>query len=189
MIKKIFAVLTVGFFALSCLAADTFAKDLKIGCIDMKKVFSEYKKTQVHESKLEDEGKVKTEERNKMVEGIRRLKDEMEILSEEGKEAKEEEMDKKIKELQGFDRGARDELLRDVRDAAGADLPGLRLCESARLSILRFVRQSACRRRSPRRASDRRDTRCHRASSGNRRACGADSGDPARSTRSASAYR
>jgi len=114
--KKIFAVLLVGLFAFGLIATEVSAKELKVGYVDMQKIFNEYKKTKEAESDLESKGKVKTEERGKMVEGIRRLKDEIELLSDNNKEKKQSEIDGKIQQLQEFDRKARGELLQERED-------------------------------------------------------------------------
>jgi outer membrane protein len=114
--KKVFALLAVAVLASWFLTQEAFAKDLKIGCVDMQKVFTEYKKTQDAEAKLGEKGKEKTDKRNKMVEEIRRLKDELDLLSDKGKDEKQAQIDGKIKELQDFDRTTRDELLRERED-------------------------------------------------------------------------
>jgi len=116
MAKRIFLVLAVSIFLLSFLADGVSAKELKIGYIDMQKVFTEYNKTKKADADLEGRGKVKTDQRKKMVDTIRRLKDEMELLSEKGKEGKQAEIDEKIQELQEFDRSTRDELIGERED-------------------------------------------------------------------------
>jgi outer membrane protein len=92
------------------------ARDLKVGYVDMQRVFTEYQKTKQAESKFEQAGKAKTDERNKIVESIRRMKDEIELLSEKGREEKQEQIDRQIKELQDFDRRVRDELWQERED-------------------------------------------------------------------------
>jgi len=110
--KKIFLVVVALAVFIAC-AAEVSAEDLKIGCVNMQKIFSEYKKTRAAEAELEKKGKAKSEERNKMVEEVRRLKDEIELLSDEGREKKQAEVDGKIKELQDFDRRVRGELVEE----------------------------------------------------------------------------
>lgn len=114
--KKIFLVLAVALFVFTTFALEASAKELKIGYVDMQKIFSEYKKTKDAEAKLEVKGRAKVEEREKMVEDIRRLKDEMDLLSEKSKEEKQEQMDEKIKQLQDYDRETRNELLSQRED-------------------------------------------------------------------------
>lgn len=114
--KKKFVILLLGAFAFGLIATEVLAKELKVGYVDMQKIFNEYKKTKEAESDLESKGKVKTEEREKMVEDIRRLKDEIELLSDKNKEKKQNEIDGKIQQLQEFDRKARGELLQERED-------------------------------------------------------------------------
>lgn len=110
--KKIFFVVITLTVFIAC-AAEISAEELKIGYVNMQKIFSEYKKTQAAEAELEKKGKAKSEERNKMVEDVRRLKDESELLSDKGKEEKQAEIDTKIKALQDFDRLVRGELVEE----------------------------------------------------------------------------
>lgn len=114
--KKLFLVLVAALFVISGFTQTASAKELKIGYVDMQKVFTEYKKTKEAETKLESEGKTKTDERNKMVEAVRRLKDEIELLSDKGKEEKQAQIDKKIKELQDFDIRTRNEIMQERED-------------------------------------------------------------------------
>lgn len=88
-----------------------FAKGAnKIAYIDLGKVFSEYQKTKDFDKVLEKEKKDKQTQREKMVKGIRKIKDELEVMSKEAKEKKQTEIDQKIKELQEFDRQVSTEL-------------------------------------------------------------------------------
>jgi outer membrane protein len=115
MVRCIVSLLVV-VFVCSSIVSNAEARDLKVGYIDMQRVFTEYQKTKKAESKFEQQGKAKTDERNKIVESIRRMKDEIELLSEKGREEKQGEIDKNIKELQDFDRRVRDELWQERED-------------------------------------------------------------------------
>lgn len=88
----------------------------KIGFVDLGKVFDEYQKTKDADQTLESETGTKQAEREKMVKEIRKVKDELELMSKEAREKKQEEMDEKIKNLQDFDREVNTELKRK-RDA------------------------------------------------------------------------
>ncbi|PIU42273.1 MAG: hypothetical protein COS99_01335 [Candidatus Omnitrophica bacterium CG07_land_8_20_14_0_80_42_15] len=110
MVKKIFVTLLLGLFLCGSFAPIAQAKELKLGYVDMQRIFTEYSRTKTSEAKLETEGKAKSDEREKMVAVVRRLKDEMELLSDKGKEEKQAQIDAKIKELQEFDRVARNQL-------------------------------------------------------------------------------
>lgn len=88
---------------------------LKVGYIDLSKIFDQYTKTQVSSLALEEEGKARQEDEAKMRAEIRRLKDELELLSEKGKEKKLAEIDTKIKQLKDFIEESRNELTGKTR--------------------------------------------------------------------------
>lgn len=96
-----------------------YAKEYKIGYVDLAKVFDEYKKTKDSEKDLEAKGKVKEADRANMVEELRKLKDEQALLSEKAKAEKQTVIDNKIKALQDFDRKTRDELIKERNDMLG----------------------------------------------------------------------
>lgn len=98
-----------------CLALSNFAfcEELKIGYINMRKVFYEYKKTKEFNEKLEKEDKGVKEEIEKRTQEIRKLKDEMDLLSEKAQEKKEPEMRQQIKELDAFRREKVDGILQN----------------------------------------------------------------------------
>jgi Skp family chaperone for outer membrane proteins len=82
----------------------------KMGYVDVAKVFDGYQKTKDNDVKLQAAGKKKEEEREAIVNEIRRLKDEQALLGEDAREKKQETIDLKIRELQDFDNVARREL-------------------------------------------------------------------------------
>ena len=93
------------------LCATTSAKAAtKIAYVNLEKIFDEYQKTKDFDSVLEKESKEKQAEREKMVEKIRKLKDELDLMNKDAKEKKQGSLDQKIKELQEFDREVNKEL-------------------------------------------------------------------------------
>ena len=76
----------------------------KVAYVDVAKIFNEYEATKDSEAKLNAKQKVKQEERDALVHEIRTLKDELVLLSDEGKREKQVVIDEKIKGLQDFDR-------------------------------------------------------------------------------------
>ncbi|OGW91809.1 MAG: hypothetical protein A3D28_04560 [Omnitrophica bacterium RIFCSPHIGHO2_02_FULL_63_14] len=96
------------------MAAPAFAVE-KIGYVDLARVFDEYHKTKDFDKTLETKGTAKQAERDKMVAEIKKLKDEVELLSAKAKDDKQVVIDEKIKQLQDFDRLTRD-ALRKERD-------------------------------------------------------------------------
>ncbi len=89
----------------------------KIAFVDVAKVFDSYEKTKQNDQLLAEEGKKKQAERDTMIQEIRRLKDELALLSDKNKEEKQSVIDQKIKVLQEFDGKAREELGRKRDDA------------------------------------------------------------------------
>lgn len=75
----------------------------KMAYIDLGKVFDDYNKAKDFEEILEKEKQEKQDERDKIVRDIRKLKEELELLSKEAKEKKQAEIEQKLKELQNFD--------------------------------------------------------------------------------------
>jgi len=118
----VWAVMTLFVLGIIGPVAQASAKEYKMGYVDLAKVFDEYKKTKDSEKNLEEKGKVKEEARKKMVDELKKLKDEQALLSEKGKAEKQAVIDSKIKTLQDFDRGARDELVKARNDMLGGIL-------------------------------------------------------------------
>ncbi len=116
--KKIKAVLaailmTAGFSAAGISASS--AAEQKIGYVDLAKVFDEFQKTKDFDKTLEAKGNAKQADRDKMVNEVKKMRDEAELLSAKAKDDKQAAIDEKIKVLQEFDRGTRD-ALRKERD-------------------------------------------------------------------------
>ena len=96
-------------------ASGVFAETTKMATIDLSRAFDEYEKTKQSDKVLEGKGNEKKAERDKKVAEIKKLKGEMDLLSDEGKQEKQAIIDQKVKELQEFDREVRDSL-RGERD-------------------------------------------------------------------------
>jgi outer membrane protein len=90
----------------------------KIAYMDLAKIFDEYNKTKDLDKQLESKGDAKQGERDKLVAEIKKLKDELELMADKGKEAKKVSIDDKIKKLQDFDRESRDTLRKERDDMA-----------------------------------------------------------------------
>ncbi len=109
MLRKIaLALLVVGLLPIALPKA--FAAEPKYGFVDIGKVFDDYEKTKKFDQDLQEEGKKKQQERDAMVLEVRKLREEQAILSEEKKKDSEASIEKKLKELDEFDRNVRKEL-------------------------------------------------------------------------------
>lgn len=120
--KKLSIVLSVLFAAGACLfGTPSFAAEMKIGYVDLARVFDEYQKTKEFDKSLEQKGAAKQGDRDKMVNEVKKLRDEAELLGAKAKDEKQAAIDDKIKALQEFDRVTRD-ALRKERDGMVRDI-------------------------------------------------------------------
>jgi outer membrane protein len=116
MTKKTMIILVTVLLAFSLIAPAGYAKNGKLGYVDLRRAFYEYEKTKSMESQLTDETESRQTERNKMIERINKLRDEVELLSGKAKSAKQSEIDNELAELQEFDRETRQTLLNKKND-------------------------------------------------------------------------
>lgn len=116
-ISRVVTILFLVSISLSAVSA-AFAVGEKIAYMDLAKIFDEYNKTKDLDKQLEDKGTAKQAERDKLVSEIKKLKDELELMSDKGKEDKQAAIDEKIKKLQDFDRESRDALRKERDDMA-----------------------------------------------------------------------
>jgi outer membrane protein len=93
----------------------------KIGYVDLAKVFDDYIKTKTFDKALEAKGAAKQGERDKLVNEVKKIREESELLGAKAKEEKQAVIDDKLKALQDFDRVTRDEL-RKERDTMVRDI-------------------------------------------------------------------
>lgn len=122
MVRKISLVMAAFFTIAICIAAhntDAFAKEYKIGYVDLAKISDDYAKTKEYEKSFEAQVKGKDAERQKFVDEIRKMKDEQALLSDKAKAEKQGAIDDKIKSLQEFDRRVRDELIKQRNTMLG----------------------------------------------------------------------
>ncbi|MDD5680636.1 MAG: OmpH family outer membrane protein [Candidatus Omnitrophica bacterium] len=87
-----------------------FAKEIKMGYVNLGKTFDEYSKTKQADAVLEKKSGEKEKERQKMVDEISKLKDELELLNDKAKQDKQVVIDEKLKKLQEFVNTTREEL-------------------------------------------------------------------------------
>lgn len=109
MLKK---VLLFGIAFIFLAGSICLAGEVKIGFIDYRKVFYEFNRTKKFQEELAKKDEVARKEFDRKTEEIRKLRDEMELLSEKAKEEKQAEIRQKSIELDAFRRKKGDELLR-----------------------------------------------------------------------------
>jgi len=121
MLKKLLLLSLVVIFV--ALSANGFAAEMKMGYVNMRKVFFEYKKTQTFNKELEGKDAEVKKEIDKKTAEIRKLRDEIDLLSESAKAKKEPELRKKLEDLdayrkdkiEGFIR-EKDEMFKEIRE-------------------------------------------------------------------------
>jgi len=118
--KKTIAILLVSLFLLTPV---TFARDLKIGYMNMRAIFAEYDKIKKYNEELESKDAEIRKEIEEKAEGLRKLRDEMELLSEKAKKEKQPEFEKRVRELEEFRRrkveefiSRKDEMFKQIRE-------------------------------------------------------------------------
>ncbi|MDD5505010.1 MAG: OmpH family outer membrane protein [Candidatus Omnitrophica bacterium] len=111
-------------FFISCFTYTGIARaaDVKIGYIDIAAVFDGYDRTKEEDAKLGTKSQSKQAQRDKMVENVRNMKNEIELLNEKQKEKKQIQIDDEIRKLQDFDREGKAELQRERDDMVKAIL-------------------------------------------------------------------
>ncbi len=89
------------------LAGGTAMAEPKIGFVNLSQVFDSYEKTKTSDANLQKESEAKRSQREAIVNAVKKLRDEVEVLAPEAREEKQRAMDQKVQELQAFDRDAR----------------------------------------------------------------------------------
>lgn len=112
--KALIAVLIASFVLAG--AAFSYAADGKVGFVDLRKAFYDYGKTKTFETQLNDLTSKREGDRNKMVEEITKMRDEVQMLQGDAKAKKQGEIDNKIAALQEYDKDTRQQLLNKKND-------------------------------------------------------------------------
>lgn len=92
------------------LTVHSFAQESKIGYIDISRTFDEYTRTKEADAVLEKKGLDKEAQREKMVNEIKKLKEELDLAADKVKPEKQKALEDKLKTLQEYDRSVREDL-------------------------------------------------------------------------------
>jgi len=111
--KKILLVSLIIIFLFSVSGAAIAESQAKIGYIDLSRSFDEYQKTKDLDKELEAKGDMKQKEREKVVQEIRKMREELEMMNQNAREKKEADIEAKIKSLQEFDQEAKADLTKE----------------------------------------------------------------------------
>lgn len=93
----------------------------KMACVDLGRVFEEYKKTKDYDKILEQKQKDYEKQRESKVNEVKALQEKLSLLSDEEKETRKSELEGKITELREFDRNITQDL-RKQRDERVQDI-------------------------------------------------------------------
>tara|TARA_B100000315_G_C14518789_1_gene560523 strand:+ start:66 stop:578 length:513 start_codon:yes stop_codon:yes gene_type:complete len=121
--KKIIVSLVVLLGALGILLPTAYSKDLKIGYVDILKVFNDYEKTEEYDSKLEEKkGGIESKLETKKGE-IEKIQKKLSLLKEDEKKKEEEKIEKEVREYRELERKAyidikkeRDDKMKEIFD-------------------------------------------------------------------------
>lgn len=91
----------------------TFAEEMKLGFINLKKVLDDYEKVKSGEDELLKQAEEKNAEREKLVKEIKNLREKIDLLKDKQKEKKQQELDEQLKRLQDFTYQTRTDLRQD----------------------------------------------------------------------------
>ena len=98
-----------------------FSKDLKIGYVDIFRVFNDYEKTKDYDKNLEKRKGDAEKKLEKKKETIEKLQGKLSLLKEDEKAKEEEKLNKELKEYRDLERGAfadirkeRDDKMKDI---------------------------------------------------------------------------
>jgi len=113
--KNLVILLLVGIFMFSFFSVKELqaAEKTKIGYIDVATAFDSYDKTKDEDAQLGQKSEGKQKQRDRIIEKIRNMKSEIELLSDAQKEKKQAQIDEEIGKLQDFDRESKTELRRE----------------------------------------------------------------------------
>ncbi|PIQ82405.1 MAG: hypothetical protein COV76_03715 [Candidatus Omnitrophica bacterium CG11_big_fil_rev_8_21_14_0_20_64_10] len=101
-------------------AAEGGSTSLRIGYVDMERVFDGYGGTSKHREEIDHYAKERKGERDKRVAEIQRLREEEIILNAEGRDARRQQFEDKLKDLAQFDRQVEGTLRQRKEEAIGA---------------------------------------------------------------------
>ena len=97
------------------------AAELKVGYVDLAKVFDGYERTKQSDAVLEKKGKQKEAELEGRMNELKKLRQGLELLNDETREAKSRDIEERSEELQRFRTAAARDLRRE-RDKAAKDI-------------------------------------------------------------------
>ncbi len=102
-------------------ASVAFAAELKIGYVNIGKLFDGYERTKQNDAALEKQGKAKEAELEGRVNDLKKMRQNLELLNDSARDAKAREIEERSDELQRFRKNAARELQR-ARDKIAQEI-------------------------------------------------------------------
>lgn len=106
---------------LCCLVSSGFCKDLKIGYVDIFKIFNEYKKTEDYDKKLEKKKNEAEKKLDEKKETIKKIQGKLSLLKDKEREKEEQKISKEVESYRELERKAfvdikkeRDEKMKEI---------------------------------------------------------------------------
>jgi outer membrane protein len=116
----------IGYLLVGCMMVSApvgATAELKVGFVDLSKVFDGYERTKVSDDSLQKRGKQKEAELEARMAELRKLRQSLELLNDDAREAKIREIEEKAEDLQRFRASTARNLRRD-RDKMARQLLG-----------------------------------------------------------------
>ncbi|MBN3040763.1 MAG: OmpH family outer membrane protein [Candidatus Omnitrophica bacterium] len=121
--KKLLKAIILTAFTFSLMNLPIFAEDLKIGFVDVLKVFNDYKKTADYDDKLEEEKEKVDSKLEEKKDNIEKMQKKLSLLKDAEKEKQDKEINEAVREYRELERKAyidikkeRDEKMKEIFD-------------------------------------------------------------------------
>ena len=95
--------------------------EIKVGYVDMGKAFDNYDRTKQSEAALERKGQQKEAELQSRLEEIKKMRQGLEVLNDQAREAKSRDLERKADELRRFGNNTKEDLLKE-RDRVAVEI-------------------------------------------------------------------
>lgn len=120
--RAVWVVAVCGLSALGFNGTGRFAEAtdaLKVGYVDVSRVFDQYERTKRSESTLEQKGKQKENEMEQRLGELKKLREGLDLLSDKAREARAREIDQKADEIRRFGTYTKQDLVEERNRVAG----------------------------------------------------------------------
>ena len=116
-LRKQVSMLLIAVFIIGGLCTQiAYAEGMKIGYVDLRKAFYEYKKTKTMEDQLNKLAEGIQKKRDNKINELTKLRDKAELLSGDKRTQQEQVINQKLQELQAFDQETRQDLFNKKND-------------------------------------------------------------------------